>query len=150
MRLASLPTSQCFANLELRELQWSPEPHSTSLCALTSFIGSGTDQMALDGGVLAYNPVRYNIDFHLDHGDCRICRELGRYSTRKVAQSKWQVPATSPAACVADERTTICVAISFSATPAMACGQQSGCTARNALEPMPEPEPRSTPIWGSD
>src|SRR5262249_57499270 len=56
--------------------------------------------------------------FHLDHGDCRICRELGRYSTRKVAQWKWQVLAASPATCLADDRTTS-VAISFLATPAM-------------------------------
>src|SRR5262245_62566549 len=37
--------------------------------------------------VLACNPLLHNIDDHPDHGDCYICHELGRYSTRKVEQS---------------------------------------------------------------
>src|SRR5215469_8607724 len=36
---------------------------------------------------LACNPVLHNIDGHPDHGECCICHELGRYSTRKVEQS---------------------------------------------------------------
>src|SRR5262249_51984356 len=36
---------------------------------------------------LVHNPVLHNIDFHLGHGECCICHELGRYLTRKVGQS---------------------------------------------------------------
>ncbi len=64
-----------------------------------------------------HNPDHHNRDARPDHGDHCIYHELGRYSTRTVGQGKWQVPATSPAACAAGERTVIYVAISFLATP---------------------------------
>src|SRR5262249_47334112 len=50
--------------------------------------------------LLGYNPVRYNIDVHSDHGDCCICHELGRYLTRKARQSfppAFSIP--PPSAC---------------------------------------------------
>src|SRR5262249_35620458 len=53
---------------------------------ISSLAGGSKYPLAGLWPLLAYNPVRYNIDVHSDHGDCCICHEPGRYSTSKVGQ----------------------------------------------------------------